>query len=110
MTALPANQVIVGVDLGGTNIVVCAMSADGARQYGLRSEPTASHEGADGVIRRMARMVNEAVADTMREADVSRDAFLGVGVGAPQLLKRYSLRLARRETRSVGPQQAPAPC
>ena len=88
MTALPANQFIVGVDLGGTNIVVCAMSADGSRQYGLRSEPTAAHEGADGVIARMARMVNSAVSDTMREAGVLREAFLGVGVGAPGPLDR----------------------
>ncbi|WP_373063770.1 ROK family protein [Gemmatimonas sp.] len=88
MTALPANQFIVGVDLGGTNIVVCAMSADGSRQYGLRSEPTSAHEGADGVIGRMARMVNDTVSATMREAGVLRDAFLGVGVGAPGPLDR----------------------
>jgi len=88
MTALPANQYIIGVDLGGTNIVVCAMSADGSRQYGLRSEPTTAQEGADGVIGRMARMVNDTVSDTMREAGVAREAFLGVGVGAPGPLDR----------------------
>ena len=36
----------------------------------------------------MARMVNDAVSDTMREAGVSREAFLGVGVGAPGPLDR----------------------
>ena len=31
---------IIGVDLGGTNIVVGAMPDDGTRHYGLRSQPT----------------------------------------------------------------------
>jgi glucokinase len=82
------NQFIVGVDLGGTNIVVCAMSADGSRQHGLRSEPTRAHEGTDAVITRMARMVNETIDDTMRETGVPRSAFRGVGVGAPGPLDR----------------------
>ncbi len=78
----------VGVDLGGTNIVVCAMSADGSQQHGLKSEPTAPHEGTDAVIARMGRMVNETVEVTMREAGVGRDAILGVGIGAPGPLDR----------------------
>ncbi len=85
---MPKNQFIVGVDLGGTNIVVCAMSADGSAQHGLHSEPTRADEGTDAVIGRMARMVNETVAVTMRETGVSREAFRGVGVGAPGPLDR----------------------
>ncbi len=85
---MPHSQFIVGVDLGGTNIVVCAMSADGTRQHGLHSEPTRAHEGADAVIGRMAQMVNETINVTMRETGVSRDAFRGVGVGAPGPLDR----------------------
>ena len=85
---MPNNQFIVGVDLGGTNIVVCAMSADGSKQHGLHSEPTRADEGTDAVIARMARMVNETVAVTMRETGVTREAFRGVGVGAPGPLDR----------------------
>lgn len=85
---MPHNQFIVGVDLGGTNIVVCAMSADGTQQHGLHDEPTRAHEGTDAVISRMARMVNETVAITMRETGVSREAIRGVGVGAPGPLDR----------------------
>jgi glucokinase len=88
MSGSPESQFIIGVDLGGTNIVVCAMSADGTRQYGLRSEPTGAADGADGVIARMARMVNETVEVTQREAGVSRGAFIGVGIGAPGPLDR----------------------
>jgi glucokinase len=79
---------IVGVDLGGTNIVVGAMSDDGTRQYGMHSEPTRAEDGADGVITRMARMVEETITTTMREAGVGRDAFRGVGIGAPGPLDR----------------------
>jgi len=85
---MPNNQFIVGVDLGGTNIVVCAMSADGSRQHGLHSEPTRAEEGADAVIARMARMVNETVAVTMRETGANTSDFKGVGVGAPGPLDR----------------------
>ena len=86
--AMPNNPFIVGVDLGGTNIVVCAMSADGSHQHGLHSEPTRSAEGTDAVIARMARMVNETVAVTMRETGATKADFRGVGVGAPGPLDR----------------------
>lgn len=82
------NQFYVGVDLGGTNIVVCAMSSDGTRQHGLRMEHTRADEGADAVIERMARMVEETILITMQETGVPREAFHGVGVGAPGPLDR----------------------
>ena len=79
---------IVGVDLGGTNIVVGAMSDDGTQQYGMHTEPTRPEDGADGVIGRMARMVETTITTTMRETGASRDAFQGVGIGAPGPLDR----------------------
>lgn len=82
------HQFIVGVDLGGTNIVVGAMSDDGTQQYGMHSEPTRSEDGADGVILRMARMVETTIGTTMRETGVERAAFQGVGIGAPGPLDR----------------------
>ena len=79
---------IVGVDLGGTNIVVGAMSDDGTQQYGMHSEPTRPEDGADGVIARMAGMVETTIVTTMRETGVARGAFQGVGIGAPGPLDR----------------------
>lgn len=81
-------QFIVGVDLGGTNIVVGAMTEDGARQYAMHSEPTRADDGADGVITRMARMVETTIDATMRETSAPRSAFRGVGIGAPGPLDR----------------------
>lgn len=85
---MPQQNYIVGVDLGGTNIVVGAMSNDGSRQHGMHTQPTRAEEGAEGVIGRMARMVETTIATTMQETGVSRDAFLGVGIGAPGPLDR----------------------
>ena len=81
-------QFIVGVDLGGTNIVVGAMSDDGTKQFGMHSEPTQAEDGADGVIARMARMVETTITTTMFETGAARDAFKGVGIGAPGPLDR----------------------
>jgi glucokinase len=87
-TTSPDSQFIIGVDLGGTNIVVSAMSLDGSRLFGAQSEPTMAAEGAEAVIARMARMVNATVDTTMQEAGVPKRAFLGVGIGAPGTVDR----------------------
>lgn len=84
----PDSQFIIGVDLGGTNIVVSAMSRDGSRLFGEQTEPTLAAEGADAVINRMARMVNTTVGIAMKEAGVTKKALLGVGVGAPGTVDR----------------------
>ncbi len=88
MNPTSAKHYIVGVDLGGTNIVTGALSADGAQTYGIRSSPTGVASGADGVVDRIATQIEATIADTMRDAGVTRDAFLGIGIGAPGPLDR----------------------
>jgi len=88
MTTSATNRFVIGVDLGGTNIVVSAMSADGSRLFGAHTEPTRAAEGADAVLARMARMVNETVSQVLREAEVGREAILGIGLGAPGTVDR----------------------
>src|SRR5205085_10577669 len=46
-------QYIIGVDLGGTNIVVGALSADGKQHFAMRSIPTSPESGAEGVADRI---------------------------------------------------------
>jgi len=84
----PDSQFIIGVDLGGTNVVVSAMSLDGSRLFGALSEPTLAVEGAEAVVARMARMVNATIETTMKDAGVARSAFIGVGIGAPGTVDR----------------------
>ena len=81
---------VVGVDLGGTNIVVGAMPTDGSREIGVRSSPTRSTQGSDAVIDRIVEMIETVIAVTCAEEGVGRDAFVGVGVGAPGPLDRAS--------------------
>ena len=88
MIDISDNQYIVGVDLGGTNIVTGALPVDGSRTYGVRSAPTDVGGGADGVVDRIVAQIEGTIADTMRQAGVPRDAFAGVGIGAPGPLNR----------------------
>ncbi|HEU4564129.1 MAG TPA: ROK family protein [Gemmatimonadaceae bacterium] len=83
-----ASQYIVGVDLGGTNIVVGAMSTDGTQSYGMRSEPTRAERGAESVVDRIVAMIERVIAETMEATGAPRRDFLGVGVGAPGPLDR----------------------
>jgi glucokinase len=88
MSAAQRTQYIVGVDLGGTNIVAGAMTADGSGIHAVRSIPTRSEAGDEGVAGRMVALVEEVIADTERETGATRTDFVGVGVGAPGPLDR----------------------
>lgn len=74
-------KAIVGVDIGGTNIVVGTLSVDGDRIEGVASHPTPVDGGVDGVIDQVAVMVKDSMT-------AARTAFgdmeiLGVGLGCP---------------------------
>ena len=77
---------VIGIDLGGTNMVAAAVSQDGSRVVGQQSEPTRAADGADAVVGRMAQMVARAQAAVV-EAGGAPDAVIGVGVNlrTPQL-------------------------
>ena len=79
---------IVGVDLGGTNIVVGAMPEDGTRQLAVRHASTHAELGAEAVVHRIATMVAEVIADVMATEKAREEDFLGIGVGAPGPLDR----------------------
>lgn len=81
-------EYIIGVDLGGTNIVVGAMSADGNQAFATRSIPTSSELGADGVADRIAGLIEGVILDTIAQTDAHRNEFLGIGIGAPGPLDR----------------------
>jgi glucokinase len=84
----PLSRYIVGVDLGGTNLVIGAMSADGASQYAMQSIPTRADLGADGVVDRMITLIEKVIAETRAATGATRDQFLGVGIGSPGPLDR----------------------
>ena len=82
------NRFIVGVDLGGTNIVVGALSEDGSREYAMRTELTRAGQGSEAVVDRMVRMIDTVIAETIAATGAKRSDCLGVGVGAPGPLDR----------------------
>ncbi|MEO8908614.1 MAG: ROK family protein [Gemmatimonadaceae bacterium] len=79
---------IVGVDLGGTNIVTGAMPLDGSREIAMQTRPTLADGGAGSVVERIADMIEAVIAQTIAETGAGRSDVLGVGIGSPGPLDR----------------------
>jgi glucokinase len=79
---------VIGVDLGGTNIVVGAVASDGSMAAPARTEATKADLGASAVSDRIASMVDATIADVCNGNGGTRTDCLGVGVGAPGPLDR----------------------
>ena len=87
MTAA-AGPWIVGVDIGGTSVVVGLVPLEGGAPMGLRSLPTLSARGAEDVVKRVAAAVRESVEETLAATGASPDQVLGMGIGSPGPLDR----------------------
>lgn len=68
---------IVGIDLGGTNIVAGTVSEDGSEIHGVVSEPTRVEGGPDAVVDRIVRLAKASMAS------VPGKTIAGVGIGSP---------------------------
>ena len=79
---------IVGVDIGGTNIVVGLIPVEGGDPAAVRNQPTEAARGSDFVVQRVAAMVEEAIAETLAEHGGARSDIAGVGIGSPGPLDR----------------------
>jgi glucokinase len=72
---------VLGIDIGGTNLVVGSVSEDGSRIVATASEPTHAEAGAKDVLERLVGLAERAIATTRKE--IAGAEILGVGVGAP---------------------------
>ena len=81
---------ILGVDLGGTNIVVGALPIDGGdgEVLGLRNVPTEAHRGAKFVVDRIVGLIEETRDEVLSRMGGQPDDFAGVGIGSPGPLDR----------------------
>jgi glucokinase len=79
---MSAPRLVVGVDLGGTSIVVGTVPDDGSALYGFATEPTPVQAGPDAVVDRMVEMIRGSIDATRRELGAGIEV-AGVGVGAP---------------------------
>jgi glucokinase len=80
-------KTIIGLDLGGTNIVVGAVAEDGNGLYGLATHRTPAIAEPDAVVDLMIQMARTCMEETRRTLGPETE-FLGVGIGAPGPLDR----------------------
>lgn len=74
---------VVGVDIGGTNVVVGLVSVETGEAVSLRSRATEALKGADRAVSNIARMVKEAIAETLETHGGAPENVLGMGIGSP---------------------------
>ena len=81
---------VIGVDLGGTNIVVGVLPIDGGsgEVLALKSEPTEAQRGAKYVVDKIVLLIEEARAEVVSQFGGSRSDFAGLGIGSPGPLNR----------------------
>ncbi|HEX6070989.1 MAG TPA: ROK family protein [Longimicrobiaceae bacterium] len=79
---------IVGVDLGGTNIVTGLLPMQGGDVLALQTRPTESQRGPKFVVDRIVEMVEGSIATVLAEHGGTRDDVAGVGIGSPGPLDR----------------------
>jgi glucokinase len=72
---------VLGIDIGGTNLVVGCVAEDGSSLHGLATEPTQAEAGETDVVDRLVNLADRCIAETRRELPGAE--ILGVGVGAP---------------------------
>jgi glucokinase len=68
---------VVGIDIGGTNLVAGTVAEDGSEILGVVSEPTMSAQGADAVVGRIVKLARASMAEANGKKVV------GVGIGSP---------------------------
>ncbi len=78
---------IVGLDIGGTNMVVGLVPFAGGEPRGLRKEKTLPGRGGEDVVARAAAMVRHAIEEV---PEARAEDVLGIGIGSPGPLNRAS--------------------
>jgi glucokinase len=68
---------VVGIDIGGTNLVTGTVAEDGSELLGLVSEPTLADQGAEAVLGRLVKLIRASLA-AARTKEIA-----GLGIGSP---------------------------
>jgi len=79
---------ILGLDIGGTNVVVGLVPLEGGEPLGVRKLLTKAEEGGEEVVRRVAVAAKIAMEEVFSLHSGSRDQVAGIGIGAPGPLNR----------------------
>lgn len=81
---------IVGADIGGTNLVVGIVPAEGGEPLAVRSRPTDAARGAEAIVTDVVRMSRDAVREVRAERGGVPADVIGMGVGSPGPVDRRS--------------------
>jgi len=76
-----SNEILIGIDLGGTNILAAAVTPKG-QVLGRSKVKTKAELGAQGVVDRIVK----AAKNALKEADVAIDHVKAAGIGAPGVI------------------------
>lgn len=79
---------IVGLDIGGTNMVVGLVPFGGGPPRGLRKLATRPERGGEDVVERAGQAIVESIAEVLEREGGDRSSVLGVGIGSPGPLNR----------------------
>lgn len=79
---------IVGLDIGGTNMVVGLVPLEGGAAVGVRKLLTRSAAGGEDVVRRAVEAVEGSMEEVFRTEGGGRSQVAGIGIGAPGPLDR----------------------
>lgn len=74
---------VVGVDIGGTNVVVGLVPAAGGRPAALRTRSTPSLGPQEAVVPALVEMVTEVVEEGLGASGDTDGEVLGIGIGCP---------------------------
>jgi glucokinase len=87
LTVVEDPRWIVGLDIGGTNMVVGLVPFAGGKPRGLRKEKTLPERGGEDVVARAAGMVRNSIKEV---TEAGAEEVLGIGIGSPGPLNRAS--------------------
>jgi glucokinase len=79
---------ILGLDIGGTNMVVGLLPMQGGEPQGLRRLPTHPEAGGEEVVRRAVSAAEECMSEVLGGEGGQRAQVAGIGIGAPGPLNR----------------------
>jgi predicted NBD/HSP70 family sugar kinase len=65
---------VLGIDIGGTNLVVGCVAEDGGTLHALASEPTQAEAGASDVVDRLVALAERCIAQARRVPSIPRAA------------------------------------
>jgi glucokinase len=81
---------IVGADIGGTNLVVGVVPAEGGEPLAVRTKPTDAPRGPEAVVTDVVRMSRDAVREVLAQQGGEPGDVIGMGVGCPGPVDRGS--------------------